>query len=281
MARNRVRYLFGRLNLMPIRSYSEKLAWLSETLRSDGEIRDHNIVWQIFRVNDLETQDMGIFLCGYLGKYREETKIEVASRSVQDVDIQTIENLVTAKALFFLHVKSGILAYHSVPNQIPPGTFRTRFEQLLFKKAGSFFMDAEIDAIDEESSLREQLLRFDLVKEVRIVLHPSNPSNRDIWRRVDQRLHALGATQYTEYIKTKNPDRGLKVANDEEVNSKISMAEDGYGKVTAKGEIKGEEHTVTTSSNPVVAFAPTTPETPNNILRHLQAPFSRILSRFK
>jgi hypothetical protein len=114
MPRNRVRYLFGRLNLMPIRPYSEKLAWLGETLRSDGEIRDHNIVWQIFRVNDLETQDMGTFLCGYLGKYREETKIEVASRSVQDVDIQTIENLVTAKALFFLHVKSGILAYHSI-----------------------------------------------------------------------------------------------------------------------------------------------------------------------
>jgi hypothetical protein len=280
MPSKRVKYFFGRLNLMPIRSYPEKLTWLRETLNSPADIRDHNIVWQIFRVSEIEAEnDLGLFFCGYLGRYKEETSIEVAS--AQDVDVRTIENLVSARTPFFLHVKSGILAYHSVPTLITPSTFKTRFAQLLFKKAGRFFADVEIDNIDEEFGLREQLRKFDRVREIRIVLHPSNPSNRELWQRVDKRLHELGATKYTEEIKTNDPNRGLAVVDDDEVNSKISMAEDGYGKATAKGEIKGEEHTVTTSSNPVTASAPTDPETPKNILRHLQAPFARILARFK
>lgn len=276
----RVRYYFGRLNLMPIRPYAEKLSWLRNTLRSEGEIRDHNIVWEIFRVNELDS-DIGQFLSGYLGRYRSETRVEVASPSAQDVDVQMIENLVTAKALFFLHVRSGIFAYHSVPNQIAPATFRTRFEQLLFKKAGAFFIDVEIAPIDEEASLRDKLRQFERVSEIRIVLHPSNPSNRDFWQRIDKRLRDLRATKYTEEIRTTDPRRGLRVIDDQDINSKISMAEDGYGKAVAKGQINGEEHTVTTSSNPVVASAPTEPELPRNILRHLQGSFSRILSRFK
>ena len=274
-----VQYFFARLNLLPIKSYSEKLDWLRETLQSLVHIEHGDVVWQIFRVEQYESQ-LGTFFGGYLGRYKEETKVEVASPTAQEIAIETIENLVTAKTLFFLHIKSGIIAYHSIPKQIPPGTFRTRFEQLLYKAAGGFFIDVEIDSVDEEASLREQIKTFDRIKQVHIVLHPSNPSNRERWKRIDARMKDLRATEYAEDIRSTDP-LGLKVATDDDVERKISMAEDGYGKATVRGEIGGETHTVTTTTHPVLAEAPAAPETPKNILRHLEPAFSRILKRFK
>jgi hypothetical protein len=274
-----VQYFFARLNLLPIKPYLEKLEWLRETLQSLVHIEYGDVVWQIFRVEQYESE-LGVFFGGYLGRYKEETKVEVASPRGQEIGIETIENLVTAKTLFFLHVKSGIIAYHSIPKQIPPGTFRTRFEQLLFKAAGGFFVDVEIDSVDEEASLRDQIKNFDLIKQIRIVLHPSNPSNRERWKRIDARMKELRATEYSEDIKSTD-SLGLKIATDDDVERKISMAEDGYGKATVRGEIRGESHTVTTTSHPVLAEAPAAPEIPRNILRHLEPPFSRILKRFK
>lgn len=289
MAARSVQYYFGRLNLTPIYPYSEKLGLLRAVLRSRTPIVANKRVWQIFRVAEFNGEaDLGLFLSGYLGRYKKVTKVEVASLEAQDVNSQTIENVVSAKSLFFLHVASGILAYHSTVGQIPPRVFRSRFAQLLYAKARMLSTKApislryvEVDPINEEASLRDQLKEFDRIEEIRIVLHPSNPSNREVWKRVDERLRQLAATQYTETIKTKDPQRGLAIVDDEEVISKISMAEDGYGKASARGTIKGEEHTVTTSSNPVTAFAPSDPESPRSILGYLQAPFSKLFTRFK
>ena len=274
-----VQYYFARLNLLPVKSYDEKIRWLEETLQSLVHTIYGDIVWQIFKVNRYESP-LGLFFGGYLGRYKTETKLEIASPRAQDIGIETIENLVTAKSLFFLHAKSGIIAYHSVPKQIPPGTFRTRFEHLLYKAAGGFFIDVEIDPIDEQSSLREVIKTFDRIKQVRIVLHPSNPSNRERWKRIDERMKQIRATEYAEDIRTTDA-LGLSIADDDDVDRKISMAEDGYGKARVSGEIKGETHTVTTTHHTVMAEAPTEPETPKNILRHLEPSFSRILERFK
>src|SRR5690242_7566969 len=98
-----VRYFFGRLNILPVRSGDEKEGFLRESLEAGGTIVDHNIRWSIFQVSVLQ-HELGRFICGYLGRYKEETEIEIA-RPEGQVEIQTIENLLSAKTPFFLHIK--------------------------------------------------------------------------------------------------------------------------------------------------------------------------------
>lgn len=277
----RARYHFGRLNVLPIRPYNEKLKWLENSLEWGGTVQDHNIHWQLFNIARLEN-DLGLFFSGFLGRYKEDTQIEIALPSGREIDVRTIENLISAKTLFFLHAESGVVAFRSVPKLIPPETFKARFTDLIFQGSGKFFTDVEIDNIEEPFSLREELKRFGRVNEVHIALHPSNPSNREVWKRVDRRLKDLKATKYVEQYETKDPySSGLLILNDDDILSKIAMAEDGYGRVVVRGEIEGEDHTVTTTDNPVTALAPGEGETTKNVLKSLRGAFSRILARFQ
>ena len=277
----RVRYHFGRLNVLPIRPYQEKLQWLEDSLEWGGTVEDHNIHWQLFNISRLENE-LGLFFSGFLGRYKEDTEIEVALPSGREIDVRTIENLISAKTLFFLHAESGVIAFRSVPKLIPPETFKARFTDLIYQASGRFFTDVEIDNIEEPFSLREELKRFNRVREVHIALHPSNPSNREVWKRVDKRLKDVKATKYIEQYETKDPfSTGLLIVDDQDILSKIAMAEDGYGKVVVTGEIQGEDHIVTTTDNPVTALASGEGEPPKNILRSLRGTFSRILARFQ
>ena len=267
---------------MPIRSFQEKLALLQEWMTAGATISDHNIIWRIFEPKIVE-HSLGTYIVGYLGRYKEQTAIEVASQKGAALDTLTIENLVSAKASFFLHVKSGVMAYHCVKKLIEPEIFRFRFTLLLLKGAGNFFVDIDLDVIEEQFKLREEVKRLQRVASVEIELFPSNPSNRLVWQKQDERLKSLRATKYREHYESKGDQfsAGLQIKEDADIDSKIVMAEDGYGKVTVVGERQGSRVTISTSDNPVNTEAPTIPDSPERILEFLAPTFQRIFDRFK
>jgi len=75
MARRRVRYYFGRFNLMA--QYERKEIFVAEGLRTPTVVRKRGQNWQFLKVESA-VSELGEFLTGYLAKYRPVTEEEVA-----------------------------------------------------------------------------------------------------------------------------------------------------------------------------------------------------------
>jgi len=240
----------------------------------------HGQNWQFLRVEPLEAPSAG-YVTGYLAKYRPLTDEEVAVPATQDLAEQTIENRVSAKSRFFLHIASGLIAYHPVGSLITRDQFRRRFSEVFETSKGGFFVSAEIQSIQEEETLQEAIKALSVVRSVRIYLHPSNPRLRDVWRRTDERLRELHAADYQEHFHSDSSGDGLRIVHDADINSKVAMAQDGYGRVTVTGLKDGEELSVSTDDNPTNALGPADDAAPEQVLEILEKLFLRILARFE
>lgn len=145
---------------------------------------------------------------------------------------------------------------------------------------GNFFVAAEIQSIEEPYRIFEALRRFERISRVSIYLHPANPDLTDVTRRIHSRLKQLGADTYAERYEAGKLEPGLQVVDDTEVTSKISMAEDGYGKAEVTGTLEGEIVTVTTADSPLTAFADGDEVQPEVALEELLPTIRRIFARF-
>ncbi len=221
------------------------------------------------------------FVHGYLSKYRPQTEEEVAVPETRELGGQTIENLVTAKSRFFLHMPSLLIAYHPVGNEITRDVFCSRFAEVFQAALGNFFVNAEIQGIEEPFRFREILGSLDRLSQIKIYLHPSNPHNRDLWRRTDERLKQLEAGTYAELFEARKDGPGLKMEGDEDIEAKVSMAEDGYGRVDVKGSQQGVARAASTHDNPLTALAPWNEEPPEAVAERLLEEFRSILGRFQ
>lgn len=272
-----IRYYFGRLNL--IANYSDKREFLLRGLRTSKFVvhKKHN--WGFFEASEIQTE-FGPFLHGFLVKYKPETDEEVAIPETHKLTDEAIANRVVAKSRFFLHIESGLIAYHPVGNQIKNRTFCDRFVQLFQDALDNFFVNAEIQAIEEQFKIFDAIRKFKSISKVFVYLHPSNPSNSDRWARVDQRLKQIGAASFHEQYEAKQNGDGLNIIEDEELTSKISMADDGYGKADVTGEMDGETKTISTKDNPITALAPNDEEPPDNVIARLSSSIRNIFNRF-
>src|SRR5271157_242055 len=138
MPPNRVRYYFARLNLIPAMSYEEKREFLQNALSAGVAVVSYGVKWQIFRP-ELVRSEIGEMFVGFLGRYKD-AQLEVARG--EEISIAVIEDVVSAKTPFFLHVQSGVVAYHTVHRFLESQMFLTRFPHLIYKGAGGFFVDA-------------------------------------------------------------------------------------------------------------------------------------------
>jgi len=273
-----VRYFFGRLNL--IGSFTDKRSFVLRGLESRKVFEYRGYNWGFFEINEIKNE-MGDFIHGFLVKYKLKSEEEVAVPNKHKLTLESIANRVIAKSRFFLHVETSVIAYHPVGNQIVSGVFCERFARIFEKNHEGFFVNAEIQIIEEQYKIFEAIKRFSSIRKVSISLNPSNPSNIDRWRKIDERLKRLGALKYHEEYEG-NPDvRSLDVEKDEEVISKISMAEDGYGRADVSGAIEGESKTISTRDNPITAVGPRDDEPADSVLGKLSQTLKKILRRFK
>ncbi len=279
MGKKPIRYYFGRLNL--IATFKDKKKFLLDGLTKQlilEKRRGSN--WGFFDVSEMQTQ-RGPFLHGFLVKYKPASEEEVANPVTHRLGDEEAKNRVIAKARFFLHVESGIIAYHPVGYQIDNEIFCERFPEILMEAHDGFFVNAEIQAIEERFKIFDALKKFKNISKVAIYLHPSNPSNSDRWERTDKRLKKMEAASYREEWESKPLGGGLKdVAEDEDLTAKIAMADDGYGKADITGEIDGEKKTISTRDNPITTQAPSDDHPPETILEQLSRTLDSIFARF-
>ncbi|NJR54409.1 MAG: hypothetical protein HC768_07210 [Acaryochloris sp. CRU_2_0] len=235
----------------------------------------------IFEIESVVEQDD--YLSGFLVKYRPLDPEQFVNTETREIEEQEIRNRITAKLRFFLHIRTGIIAYQVV-SQINEKSFRENFAKLLEASYNNLFIDAEVQAINQEESFFEAVKSFDSIAKVSIYLHPSNPSSRDIWKRVDERFKNLGLESYTEVYKLKADRSNLDIEGDEEINSKLHMASDGYGKAKVRGKKDGEYETVTTGDNPIEAEVENSVENterPQEILKQILPTFRSLFNRIR
>jgi len=141
-------------------------------------------------------------------------------------------------------------------------------------------VEAEIQSIEERYTIFEALRKFDRISRVSIYLHPANPDLTDVTRKIQDRLKQLRADTYLERYEARVTEPGLNVVEDQEITSKISLAEDGYGKAEVTGTIETETVTVTTADSPMTAFAEGDEAPPERVLEELSSGIRRIFERF-
>lgn len=272
-----VRYFFGRLNL--IAKYEDKREFILRGLRTDKFIKRRNFIWGFFDIKEIKT-NQSLFIHGYLVKYRPESELEVALPEKHKLGEVKTPNLVEAKSRFFLHVESGLIVYHPIAGQIDNDLFCDRFIEIFHEALDKFFVNAEIQAIEERFQVLEIIKQFKSISKVEIYLHPSNPNLSDLWKDIDARLKNLSATSYKETYENDKKDSTLNVVDDNEIRGKVAMAEDGYGKASITGELDGEVKTISTKDNPITTLAPGDEEEPEKVLESLDESIRRIFQRF-
>jgi hypothetical protein len=277
MAQREVRYYFGRLNVIAPRNDSATV--ITEGLQLNAIVSHRGLSWGFFQLSTVETS-LGTFVHGFLVKFKPETAEEIAIPETHEIDDRMIENRIKAKARFFLHLQSHIIAYHPFGREISRPVFANRFKELFESNLRGFFVEAEIFPIDEERQIFDAIRSLQRISQVRVYLHPSNPSNREVWKNLDQRLRKLEATSYREQYEAERGSDGLKIFEDSEINSKIAMAEDGYGSVYIVGETDGQRKAISTRDAPVIGLAPHDGETPEVILESLADTLRKIFRRF-
>jgi hypothetical protein len=274
-----VPYVFGRLNL--IATYSNKRDFLLKGLRTGRVINVRDFGWGFAEIAELKDPQHGEFLTGLLVKYRPETKEEVFDPKTHKLGDEEIDNKVIAKARFFLHVESGLIAYRLIGAVISAEVFRARFKKIFEEAHENLLLDVEIQSIDERSQIFEAIRRFRTIERVVVALHPSNPSNSALWRATDEKLKKMEAGSYREQFDAKKGGTGLKIEGQEDLTGKITMAADGYGKAAVTGQVDGQRKTVSTQRQAVSALAPDDDEPTGTILKGLGPSMKEIFGRFK
>jgi len=270
-----INYYFGRFNVIGI--YEDKRDFLACGFNTAETISKNNHTWGFFEVDFLQNE-VGEFISGFLVKYNPEgAGEEVANPVTRQLGEAIFLNSVAAKSRFFLHIKSGLVAYYLKPgiNQLQ---FQEFFKDIFQKGHGEFFVNADIQNIEERQNFFERIEKLQKILRVSTRLHPSNPSNHDRWKKTDERLKSLGASSYSETYEAKSNSQGLDIKRDEDFCSKAHMAQDGYGKTKVKGMLDDEVINVSTGEEPITALAPSEGEG-TRILTEILPTFKSIFSR--
>ena len=274
-----VRYLFGRLSV--IANPDDKMSYFIKTLNSSHRIEKNRSFWGFFDVNTL-TSSEGEFFSGFLVKYKKAVAEEIVdreSRSIIDIDV---EFRVLAKSRFFLHFKTGMIAYHPVGNTISKEQFRENYCELFEKANGGLFVAAKMTSLLEQYKILESLKSFQRIDKINFHLRPSNPTNRDEWKEVDDMLHRLDAGYYDESFISKPGSTGLhNVIEEPVIKQKTHMSEDGYGETKVTGKRNGEIVTISSEDNPISQKAPNDDHESITVLDKLIGKFRSVIERFE
>jgi hypothetical protein len=143
----------------------------------------------------------------------------------------------------------------------------------------NFFVSVNIDSVDEDIEITESIRLLKDVSKISLSIRPTNPSNRPIYRPLDERLKRLEAEKERRVIKA--TERGFNVDEliDDEIYMGVFMAADGYGSASVYGEKEdGTRVVIRTEDSPVIEKVADN-EDPLAILAQLFQTFSRIWKR--
>ncbi|MFA5403897.1 MAG: hypothetical protein WC358_03075 [Ignavibacteria bacterium] len=279
MEKRKCKYYFGRFNLMA--NYTDKFDYIYSSFKKGNVILKRNFLWGFFAIDIIKDAELGVIITGFLVKYYPEAEEEVVNTKDHQLSIESLKDKVQAKARFFMIVKSGLIAFHPVSVKIEIDAFRKNFCEVFIQANDGFFVNADIELVQERYKIFEEIHKFNFIERVLIELHPSNPSLSEDWKEVDKYIKDLNASTIKEQYYANQKEKGLKIIENNDIRAKITMADDGYGNAEINGIIDDNQVTIKTKDNPITESAPTDEIENNLILNYLKNKFLNIFSRFK
>jgi hypothetical protein len=277
LSNQEVQYYFGRLNLITWVTKEKKKEYILGSLKSNATIFERGFHWGFFDVESISLGD-DVYIYGLLVKYTPQSIEEVVDEINKCLKTTDIYDKMISKNEFFLHLNSGILAYHT-DYKCNSNLFKRQFAKIIEEANNNIFVNAEIISIDDETKIFDAIMNFDKVQRISLELHPSNPSNRELWKKTDDKIRNLNAQKYYEYYVGED----LHIADNHEVYGNVVMACDGYGKATVIGIKSNKKLKVSTDKMPISQYAGRTirVENKSEILSQLTSTFKKVLERFK
>lgn len=268
-------YLFGRLNLLGREGSFRQL--LHNSLSHRATQTAGKFKYGFFDSYDISPQNE-IFAFGRLVKYKSVLEGELVDEESHEVIEGGLPQGVVAKSEFFLHYNSKVVAYHPVVNRLSANQFRTMFAQLIEAANENFFIQVQVQTIDEEYKIQEDIKRFEIINRVSFDIHPTNPSANPFYKEVDERLKRLKAESFQGTLKSKEGGLNEEALLEDDIYRSIVMAVDGYGRGAVEGIMEGRKVTITTEDSPIkkeVLYS----ENPNEIILQLFPVFEQIWKR--
>jgi len=270
-------YYFGRLNLMGV--WPNKREFLYNALRSGVVESKRNFKYGIFDVREISLQGQ-VFVYGRLVKYKPVLEGEVVDEQKGKVVEGGLPHGVVAKSDFFLHYQSEVIAYRPIANRLSDSQFREMFARLIEAAHHNFFVSAALELIEEEFGIIEAVKKFQVIQRIVVEVHPTNPSNRKTYQRIDERLKRLRAQKMKQSVEGGESGLNKDALEGDDIYAGLVMAADGYGKGRVQGVLDGAKVTISTGQSPVkkeVLFS----ESPEEVLYQLLPVFKRIWERMK
>lgn len=245
MSKRKITYFIGRLNL--IANFYDKFDFLHKCISSGKIVKSGRGKYR-FGIFDIEeiSIDQKKYLIGTLTKFVPIDESEKVNIEKGKIETDESQNDVIAKSNFVLHPESGFIAFNPIGTTISHTAFMTKFSEIIIKS--DILIHAEIQIISDEFEVFTALKEFEIINDISLSLHPSNPNMRDIWKDIDEDLHKLNVDSYRASYKSK---RGLEVERQSKVYSEIAMASDGYGKAKIQGIKDNKKKVASTDKIPV------------------------------
>ena len=266
-------FYFGRLNYKSEYNLSELL-----TYGNKYRTNKKNIQFGIFSVEEIEDPVFGKIFTGELVKYQDLKEEPVIKED--KLSTEYIKDVILGKSRFFLLEKTHLIAYNPYGNIITQKIFCDAFTGVIIGADDTFDVDSVIYPVNYEYEFMSFLKSMRTVNKITIKLTPSNPNNRDIWKDIDERLNQLHIGHYKEEMTAMNNE---SIFLDEIIESKIHMAQDGYGKAFGEGRDEdGNDVTISTESSESVMRKAIGKDLPvRQQLFEIKSVFKTIIERFK
>lgn len=267
-------FFFGRLN---INAYADdKRNLILRGLKTDKFHDKNQFRYGFFDVAEL-TDD---FVYGRLVKYKRLLEGEIVDEESHRTELGGLPYGIVAKSDFFLHYKSGVIAYRPLASRISAKQFRFVFARIFEAGHDNFFVNAQVETIDEGIRVEEAIKRFEIIRKVSFDIHPTNPSNRDVYKRIDERLKQLNAEKLKQTIEADERGLNKNALLDDDVYRSLIMATDGYGNGSIQGVAEGRTMVITTGDSPVRKEIVESPD-PLEMLESLLPAFKQIWNRIR
>lgn len=270
-------YFFGRLNLLG--SWKDKRQFIHEALTTEVFETRRGFKYGLFDIDELEINDE-LFVFGRLVKYKPLLEGEIVNEDSHELIEDGLIHGVVAKSEFYLHYRTGVIAYRPISNRISDNQFRVISATLIEAGHDHFFVNAEVQSVNEELAIEEAFSKFRHIERVSVDLHPTNPSNRDIYQRLDEKFKRLRASRFRQTIDATSEGLNQDALREDDAYSGLMMAVDGYGRGCIQGEIDdGRRVTIYTDDSPVTKEVVPSEENPRDVLYQLMPTFKRIWER--
>lgn len=227
-------YNFGRISILAA-NIVDKEDFLMTAFSAQVRV-EHREFRYLIANEKIITYNGERFAYGQIVKYKRMLEGDVIDEIEKQITDGVLPYGVIAHSKFFIHIPSQVLAFHPVPSRISDKQFKEYLARLIEAGQHNFFVSAEVETIDEEIKISNSISLLKKVSRIFLDIRPTNPSNRPIYRQVDERLKLLQADR--EQITLTAGESGLdkQAILEDDIYKGLLMAADGYGKASVYGE---------------------------------------------